>query len=101
MAFLPLKQGICYTMIHSYDTRERLLPSYGGLDVLAGATDKSHDTEHWIYPRWSGKEAAVAHEKALHAVDFSVFIGDRCFGVGSHAAGTHLVGGQRRATAAR
>ena len=51
------------------------LPSYSGLDILAGAMDKRHDTEHWIYPRWSWEEAAVAHEKAFHAVYFSVLVG--------------------------
>ena len=56
--------------------------------------DKRHDTKHWIYPRWSREEAAVAHEKTFHAVNFPVFVGDGCFGVGSHAAGTHLVGGE-------
>src|SRR5690242_8995631 len=68
--------------------------SHNRLDILARAMDKSHDTEHRIDPRWRGEEAAVADEEALHAVDFAMFIGNACFRVGSHAAGTHLVGGE-------
>src|SRR5215472_1634210 len=65
---------------------------YYRLDILCRPVGQPHDREHGVHAGCCRKEAAIADEETLDAMNFRVLTGYRGFGIGSHAAGSHLVG---------
>src|SRR5215471_8918539 len=76
----------------AYFLIERQGPLYYRLDILCRPVGQPHDREHGVHSGCCREEAAIADEETLDAMNFRVLTGYRGFGIGSHAAGSHLVG---------